>query len=382
MNAPGRTFEMKPAIRESVGLLIGLVGPSSSGKTLSALRLAKGIQSVCGGKIAFCDTENRRALYYADRFQFEHLNFSKPFSPDDYLAALRFCLKQPDVKTIIVDSGSHEHEGAGGVLEWHAAETDRLAALWKTSREKAQMAAWGPPKSARRRLINEVLQMNVNVVWTFRAKEKLRIVAGRDPVPLGWQPICGEEFMYEFALQCLLPPGSQGRPRWKSDLDSERAIMKLPQQFSDMFKDGDQLSEEHGRKLAEWAAGGLKLDPKAVELIDLYAKCEDDAAYKQLESKRSAVWKAMPPASKARVKAASDATLERINKPSGSNGDLLPPADAGTWVETLNACETLEQLSKTWDGCRGAFPGDVPNECDAAYQLRREALETAQGETA
>ena len=39
MNAPVRTFEAKPAVRESVPLLVGLMGASGSGKTYSALRL-------------------------------------------------------------------------------------------------------------------------------------------------------------------------------------------------------------------------------------------------------------------------------------------------------------------------------------------------------
>jgi hypothetical protein len=206
MNAAARQFEISPAVRRTVGLLIGLVGPSSSGKTFSALRVASGIQSVVGGDIDVIDTENGRALYYADKFKFNHLRFAAPFSPDDYLEAIRFCARRGS-KTIVIDSMSHEHEGPGGVLEWHERETERLSQLWNVKAEKAQMAAWGPPKKARRRLINEVLQLNVNLIMTFRAKEKLKIVAGKNPVELGWQPICGDEFMYEMVLQALLLPG-------------------------------------------------------------------------------------------------------------------------------------------------------------------------------
>ena len=68
MNAPARTFEAKPAVRQKVPLLCGLVGPSGGGKTFSALRLATGMQQVSGGDIYIVDTEARRALHYADRF--------------------------------------------------------------------------------------------------------------------------------------------------------------------------------------------------------------------------------------------------------------------------------------------------------------------------
>ena len=53
----GITF--RPALRENVGLLIGLAGGSGGGKTWSAMLLAKGIS---GDKpFAVIDTEARRA---------------------------------------------------------------------------------------------------------------------------------------------------------------------------------------------------------------------------------------------------------------------------------------------------------------------------------
>ena len=75
-------FEIKPAVRESVGLLIGLVGPSGGGKTFSALRLATGIQRVAGGDVVMVDTENRRGTYYADRFAYHHLDLRAPLSAE------------------------------------------------------------------------------------------------------------------------------------------------------------------------------------------------------------------------------------------------------------------------------------------------------------
>lgn len=313
MSAQPRQFEIAPAVRKTVGLLIGLVGPSSSGKTYSALRIATGIQRVTGGDIDVIDTENGRALYYADKFKFQHLRFGAPFSPDDYLEAIRFCARRGS-KIILIDSMSHEHEGPGGVLEWHERESERLAALWKVSKEKAQMAAWNPPKQARRRLINEVLQLNVNLILTFRAKEKIKVVPGKDPRQLGWQPICGDEFMYEMVLQALLMPGSEGRPTWKSDLESERAIMKLPTQFRDMFDSngGQQLDESVGEKLAQWAAGGIKGNAEVDSLIADYVKCSAQDGLPALEQRRGTLWKKISGSDKQRLKEASDATQQRL----------------------------------------------------------------------
>ena len=80
--------EFRPAVREEVGLLIGLAGPSGSGKTFSAMRLASGIVGQ-GKKFAVIDTEARRALHYADRFQFDYMDMKPPFRPEAYTDAIK-----------------------------------------------------------------------------------------------------------------------------------------------------------------------------------------------------------------------------------------------------------------------------------------------------
>lgn len=272
-----RVFEDSEAKRSSVPLMVGLVGPSGGGKTYSALRLATGIQRVVGGDIYMVDTEARRGLHYANHFKFRHVPFGAPFAPLDYLAAVEHCSKK-GAKVVIVDSMSHEHEGPGGVLEMHAEETKRLAKLWKTSEYAAQMSAWGPPKAERRRMINSLLQLPVSAIFCFRAKEKLKIVKGKDPAPMGFMPIAGEEFVYEMTVNCLLLPKAGGIPTWHSDEIGERATMKLPEQFRNIFAENAPLSEDIGESLAKWAAGGpaTKFD----ELVTLI----DDADAATLES--------------------------------------------------------------------------------------------------
>ncbi len=268
-----RTFEDKPATRERVPLLLGLVGPSGSGKTYSALRLATGIQKAVGGDIYFVDTEARRALHYADRFRFRHVAFGMPFGPLDYLAAIEHCVKK-GAKTVIVDSMSHEHEGPGGVLEMHEAECERLMKQWKTSREKVQMTAWAKPKQDRRRLINTVLQMPCNFIFCFRAKEKLKIIPGKQPENQGWMPIAGDEFVFEMTMNALLYPGSNGVPVWRTDEPGERKMTKLPEQFRALFSNSESLSEDLGEKMATWALGTAK-DGLFSELRDAIAMADE-----------------------------------------------------------------------------------------------------------
>lgn len=249
-------FVLKKAVRERTPLLLGLVGASGSGKTYSALRLARGIQKVVGGRIAVIDTEARRALHYADNFDFDHMVFGAPFGPLRYLEAIEAAAAVASV--VVVDSTSHEHEGPGGVLEMHESEVERLSKAWGVSRDKANMSAWQKPKSERRRFINEVLQMPTNFIFCFRAKEKVKVDKQGKPQPQGWMPIAGEEFIYEMALNCLLYPGSGGVPAWHPSEPGENAIVKLPGQFVDIFMrefKGQPLSEDIGERLAKWAAG-------------------------------------------------------------------------------------------------------------------------------
>lgn len=251
-----RQWRMQSARREKVPILVGIAGASGSGKTFSALRIARGMQEVIGGDIAVIDTEARRALHYADRFRFHHIQFDAPFGSLDYLEALEYAHAK-GARNIVVDSCSHEHEGSGGMLEYHEAEVKRLGGTDYAKRERVKMLAWQAPKGARRRLINRILQMEGNFVFCFRAKKGLKIRTGEEPLELGWVPISGDEWVYEMTLSCLLYPASGGVPTWRTQYPGERMAMKLPAQFRDLFlSEPRAIDEGHGRALAQWARGG------------------------------------------------------------------------------------------------------------------------------
>ena len=95
------TFTFRPAARQNVSLLIGLAGSSGSGKTYTAMRLAKGI----AGDKPFCviDTEAGRAKHYADQFKFDHGDLKPPFSPAAYADAIK-AADDAHYPVIVVDS--------------------------------------------------------------------------------------------------------------------------------------------------------------------------------------------------------------------------------------------------------------------------------------
>lgn len=250
-----RTFEDHPAVRRQVPTLTGLFGPSGSGKSYTAGRLTTGMERVTGKPTFWIDTESNRALHYADVFKFRHVPFAAPFAPADYMAAIAHCVKG-GAGQIIMDSFSHVWEGAGGILEMHDAEVERMAGQDFAKRERVKMAGWIKPKAESRRLINYILSVNCNFVFCFRAKEKLKPVTGKEPEFLGFQPIVGDEFVYEMTLNLFLPPGSNGVPSLQPGEIGERAMVKVPAQFRNMLRAGATLDENLGEQLAQWAAGG------------------------------------------------------------------------------------------------------------------------------
>jgi len=252
MNAPVRAFPAKPAARSEEPLSIGMIGPPGGGKTLSSLRVAKGIQSVRGGDIVLIDTEGGRSKKYADQIPFLHVEFNPPCRPEDFLAAIK---QQIAIKpaAIIVDSMSDEHEGEGGYLEWHDAMVPSMGGN--------EWAAWAKPKASRKKLITGLLHIKVPLIFTFRAREKTK--QNTDPnakrnekiINIGWQPVAPLEIVHALDLTCILPPRADGVPVWHSDKIGEDFIIKLPNYLQPYIREGAALSEEMGAGFARWAAG-------------------------------------------------------------------------------------------------------------------------------
>lgn len=242
------TFTFRPAVRSSLPVIIGLSGPSKSGKSLSALRLAKGLAGE--GKIAMINTEGARGHLYAASFQYEALDLTPPYAPERYTEAVEAAgAVKPAV--LIIDSMSHMHDGPGGMLEYHEAEIDRILGNRKNdqaARQKNNFSGWIRPKHAENQFVYACLNLDCHIIWCFRAKEKLLIRPGREPENLGWQPIAGDRVSFETLFTLCLPPHSGGVPNL--------AMSDLRDPFGTMIPDNRPLDEALGRKLAEWARGG------------------------------------------------------------------------------------------------------------------------------
>lgn len=273
-----RTFETHDAAEafaaNGAPLMLGMVGPSGSGKTYSALRVATGIQKVSGGDIFVVDTEQRRALHYANDFKFKHVDFQAPYGATDYQEALRYC-KTQGAGVIIIDSCSHEHSGPGGLLEQHEAELTRMAGTDYAKRDRMSIGAWAKPKALQRKLITTITtELAMPVIFCFRAKTGTKPAArgasDRQPIEMGYTTIGDDAWLFEMAVNFLFLPASDGVPLWKSDKPGEHMAIKCPKQHRWLHDRGNKpVDEDVGQRLAEWARGSAKSATPASEVIDV-----------------------------------------------------------------------------------------------------------------
>ena len=247
------SIAFKPAVRENVGLLIGLAGGTGSGKTFTALRLASGI---AGDKpFALIDTEARRALHYADKFKFHHAEMKPPFSPASYTEAI-LAADRAGYPVIVVDSMSHEWSGDGGVLDMQEAELNRMAGDdWK-KREAVKMAAWIRPKTEHKHMVTKLLQVRAHLILCFRAEEKVEMVRVDGKMKIqpkqtmtgldGWVPVSEKNLPFELTASFLFTASRPGVP----------LPIKLPDQLRALFPLDRPVDESSGQKIAAWARGG------------------------------------------------------------------------------------------------------------------------------
>lgn len=280
------TFTLRPAVREKIGLLFAVAGASGSGKTLSALKLAKGIANGTG-RIAVIDTEAGRALHYAPKpgvtadgvktFDFLHLDFQPPFTPERYVEAIKAC-EEGGGTVIVIDSASHEWAGEGGCSDIQMAEAERMAGGQASRVEAMTAPAWKKPKMRHQRMMARLIQSRSHLIFCLRAQEKIKIVGGK-VMPMGFMPICEKGFMFEMSGSITLHPETPGQPRY--DLPH-----KLNDDLRGIFREGDRIDAEAGKRLRLWAETGEDRPPPdrvAEGVRDLVERIQDASGMPALQ---------------------------------------------------------------------------------------------------
>lgn len=242
----------RPAVRENVGLWINLIGGTGAGKSFTGMELASGI---AGDKpFAVLDTENRRALHYADQFRFDHAELKPPFRPGAYAEAV-MAADAAGYPVIMIDSGSHVWAGDGGVLDWQEEELERMAGNDYAKRERVKMSAWIKPKMDHKQMVQRLLQVKAHIILCLRAEEKIEMVKVNGKLEIqkkqsltgkdGWIPICDKNLPFEATASFLLLASNPGIPH----------PIKLQQQHRALFPLDKPIGRESGLAIAQWAAG-------------------------------------------------------------------------------------------------------------------------------
>lgn len=263
-------------LNDPLTLAIGLSGGSGTGKTYSALLMARGIAEVVTGRkgapIGFVDTENRRALHYKQDFP-EMVHFDMQavdaegkmigFGPERWIEVID-AAEQAKLPVLIIDSFSHAWEGVGGVLDLHAQTLDRLTRGDDSKKDARSQLAWAEVKPRYRRLIDRIVRAKTNIIictrakpvmQDFRTKQNARPTkTRRQDVP--WDPASDGDLMFEMTTMVILDPAAKGCPVHQ---------IKVADQFKGLLDPSRPMGVDTGRAMAEWAMGkGEGRDQKLV----------------------------------------------------------------------------------------------------------------------
>jgi hypothetical protein len=120
-----------------------------------------------------------------------------------------------------------------------------------------KMAAWIKPKMQHKHMVQKLLQVRAHLILCFRAEPKVEMVKNREGKleiqakqslvgKDGWIPICEKNLPFETTAYFLLLASEPGIPK----------PIKLQEQHRAIFPLDHQITEESGRLVAAWAAGG------------------------------------------------------------------------------------------------------------------------------
>lgn len=230
------SFVSRKASRGMVKPIVALYSESGSGKSFSALLLARGLVGP-SGNIQVLDTEGGRGELYSDVIPggYNVIPFSEPFSPARYVEAITYAESQ-GADVILVDQCSSEWEGPGGVLDM-AGENEAAG--------KKGLSVWKTPKMEHAQLIGKLLRSKCPIIVCLRAKYKSRQVkqGGRTEIVKDEHLTAtqDESFIYETTVHGYVTQDHAFHPTKISHPS-----------LGSCFPNGTPIEERHGQLLRQW----------------------------------------------------------------------------------------------------------------------------------
>jgi len=242
------TFKFDKAQRTASPVSVFIQGVSGSGKTYSALLLARGLAG--DAPIGIIDTEGGRAKIYADDpgiGGFHHLPFRAPFSPDRFIAALDAAVAA-GLRAVIIDSMSLEHDGEGGLLDMADAEEEAILAKNPNNRASAQQK-WTKPKLAHKRLLNHIAGLPIHVIACFRETLTTDFNAtderGNKKPATVLTVVAEKNTLFSFEIHA------------KIDADHRATWTRVPEPYRPAIRQGEPVTVDTGHRLAQLSGAGV-----------------------------------------------------------------------------------------------------------------------------
>jgi hypothetical protein len=230
---------IRKARRSATKLRLLLTGPSGSGKTWGALKTSKGI----GGKTVVIDTEEGSSDLYDHLHDFDVIDLRPPFSPERYIEAIK-AAEEAGYEIIIVDSVTHCWSGSGGCLEI-------LEDVAKSQFRGNTWSAFSVVTPRWRAFVDKLLRSPAHIICCGRSKTETAQVDdhGKKKVAkLGMKLEARDGLEFEFT--CVL------------DLIHDGHYATVSKDRTGLFAgDPKPITEDTGRRLAEWLAGGHAVEP-------------------------------------------------------------------------------------------------------------------------
>jgi hypothetical protein len=215
------------------------MGPTGSGKTMSALYLGFGI----GGKVGVIDTENGSADLYADEGEYDVITLEKPYTVASYRAAIQ-AFEDEKYDVIIIDSLSHAWAGSGGLL-------DKQGQIAKRNPSQNSYTAWREVTPDHNALVEAMLTSPAHIIATMRVKTEYVLEVNdkgkQVPRKVGLQPVQRDGLEYEFTVVM--------------DIDADHKATASKDRTKLFAGWCDEITPRTGQKLRDWLESGVDPPP-------------------------------------------------------------------------------------------------------------------------
>jgi hypothetical protein len=257
----------KKASKKTKKLRLAIDGPSGSGKTWGSLTVANSL-----GKTAVLDTEHGSASLYSDKFEFDVMELSNDYSPEQYIKAIKGA-EEGGYDVLVMDSITPEWEGKGGCLDIQ----NKLGGRYQD---------WAKVTPRHDAFIQAILSSKIHIIVTIRTKTEYVVETGitgkATPRKVGTAPRQRDSLEYEFDAVFNL---------------NQSHLASVSKDRTSLFDGKDfMLDTSVGKSILNWLESGAEVTPEPE--TDYAAMIDEAQSIVELTS----IWQMLSTEQKANLK--------------------------------------------------------------------------------